>query len=180
VPGPWKPFPRQPEGYLALALPAPAAVQVYSPSYPIGSPVLGPWNRFRSGLSSGGTGSPSVPVSPPPPPPPPGVSVPFGPGRQSVPQVPRAPEETDRRLRPFVDKVSAIVNSLLRQGYLVQGPDGSWILSGGSIVLPRSPLPGDDSTVGAVVGGTFVNSLDQSVWVCVSNAPGAAVWKRVG
>jgi hypothetical protein len=170
VPGPWKPFPRQPELLRHLERP-PAPPDTRPPlGYPLGSPVPGPWNRFRA---LGAVGSPpAVPTVPPPPPVPA-----FGPGRAALPLVPRAPE-ADGRLRPFVDKVAGVFNGLIRAGHLL-GDGSGWRVLSGAVVLPRAPLPTDDATVGATVGQRFVNTLDQSVWVCVQNSPGAAVWKRL-
>lgn len=120
---------------------------------------------------------PNVPP-PPPPPPPPGAGT-FGPARNRVPLVPRAPEAEDQRVRPHIDKVAYIFNALLRLGYIRAVGDDFEIVGGG-VDLPRAPAATDDASVGAVVGQTFVNRLDNSVYVCVNNSVGSAVWVRVG
>lgn len=146
--------------------------------------VPGPWNGFGLGrsiglanLSANPPPPPPPPFVPPPPPPPPTTVI--GGSRQSVPLIPRAPRVDDNPTRVHTEKVSVLLNSLLRQGFIRQTGDGEYTMVSGAFVLPRAPVGTDDSSVGAVVGGFFINSLDNSVWINVNNSIGSAVWVKL-
>lgn len=156
--------------------PVPPEVQ---PPFPTNLTIVpGPWNRFGRGVPPAPLPPQPVPPVPGvPPPPPPGTN--FGPPRKSDTRVPRVPDVTDARLRPHIDKVAGVLNSLLMHGYITATPDGEYVIVGGGRSLPRAPAATDDVTLGAVVGQTFVNTLDNSVYVCVNNSRGSAVWVLV-
>lgn len=185
LPGPWQKYPFvtfvPPKlDWVTAAVTPPQQPQPVAPSMQTVTP--GPWNSFRSWhveAASSVAGNPPVPPPPGVPPPPPPGSVPLGPPRTGVPNVPRAPNTTDDRVRPHIDKVASILNSLLRAGYIVQTSAGSFQVVGGGFSQPRAPLATDDASVGVVVGATFVNTLDNSVYVCVNNAVGSAVWRKM-
>lgn len=149
------------------------------PAFPTrATPAPGPWNSFGGSRIF----PPLTPVPAPPPPgvppvPPPGTA--FGPPRQSETRVMRVPESLDDRIRPHFDKVAGIFNSLFRQGYIVQTSSGEFAIMGGGRSLPRAPAPDDDIRVGAVVGQVFVNTLDGTIYVCVDNSDGSAVWRQI-
>jgi hypothetical protein len=58
--------------------------------------------------------------------------------------------------------------------------------TGGHGFMPQSvfnktvnPAAGDDSSAGWVPGSVWVNVTGQTVWVCISNSVGVAVWKEI-
>lgn len=182
--GPWSPAPFVPvrQGYFdhQQAPPIqPSQVEVMPPN--IMSITPGPWNnfgRFRDRLATQGGNAPvPPPVGPPPPPPPPQSGV-FGPPRRLVVQVPTIARNVDDRLRPHVDIVADILNSLLRAGYIKKVGD-EYVLGGAGISFPRPPSVTDDVTVGAIVGGTYIDTLNNDLYVCFNNSVGSAVWRKV-
>lgn len=125
------------------------------------------------------SGVPQIPVPPPPPPPPytpPGPRPLAGLAGKSFVNLIRA---DDRRAERAAEKLADIVNSLMRSGQLVQLDAKEWQLNGSGIVEERDPLAVDDSTVGAFVGMTWVNSVTQTVFINTSSTPNAAVWKQI-
>lgn len=159
--------------------------QVEPGNFPANSIVPGPWNAFgklfrvsRVGLFNQSNPVPPPPPGSPPPPPPPGTGS-LGPARSQTPSIPRAPQAQDPRVRPHIDKVASLINSLMRRGYIRMGEDGEWEVIGGGFVLPRPPAATDDRTVGAIVGCTYYDSLNDELYVCKNNSIGSAVWKKV-
>lgn len=88
----------------------------------------------------------------------------------------RCPHE-DRRLARFTEKVSLLVNNLLGVGFLKSSADLGFVITGGGMQSTHSPGPNDDSSVGVVVGCTWINTTTQQVWICLDNTLGAAVWR---
>lgn len=190
IPGPWRHFKNTPPAFTELWLfPSGLAAvtvppDVYMPAVTAAIPLRGPWNHFRPSIGmanpSAGVGNPPVPpgVSPPPPPPPQtGV---LGPARSEVlPWIPRAPKAADERVRPHIDKVTVLLNSLIRGGFIRIVGQSEYAIVGGGFALPRAPAATDDVTVGAVVGGTFVDTTTNDVYVCVVNDVNSAVWRKV-
>lgn len=178
VMGPWQRLPFAPAKTTWLTVSPDGIPTVPPPPEPphhmhIVSAVKGPWNRF-------GLGGTYPTVSPPtvPPPPPATGTHPFGPARREVMAVPRVPRTTDDRLRQHIDKVADILTSLLRRGFIRLVGDGQF--DAGGMALPRAPAATDDSTVGAYVSMTFVDTTTNAVYVCVNNSVGSAVWVQVG
>jgi hypothetical protein len=118
-----------------------------------------------------------VSTSPPPPPPPPVGTI--GVGRRFVPQIPRAAQVTDDRVRPHIDSVVTLLNSLLRMGYIRQTDHGEFAISAGAFQLPRDPTVTDDETVGAQVGSLYINTATNSVWINTGNGRNAATWLKI-
>lgn len=133
-------------------------------------------HAFSNGVlptSSHFPASPPLPPSPPISPP-----VPVGPARSGIFTISRAPDADDWRVRSHIDKVTTLLNSLLRQGYIsVEG--GDFKINTGAFARARLPTVTDDRSVGAVVGSLFINTITDSVYICTSNTIGAAVWKFV-
>lgn len=110
-----------------------------------------------------------IPVTPPVPPP--VFSVTRNAGR-----IPRVPE-SQGRLKPFTEKVSTMLNSLVGGGYIRQGvPATNFSIMSGAIVANHAPSATDDDTVAISPGNIWINSLTGDVYINVSSATGAAVW----
>lgn len=97
--------------------------------------------------------------------------------------------EMPQRLRRFTEILAQQVNSLLRHNRLValkvvppggttpQVHEGEWEIQGaGSFQSARDPGPNDDATNFIPVGSLWVNTVTGVVWICRSNAVGAANW----
>lgn len=186
VPGPWNQYKMVPvrvefnaisEAGVTPFSPPAVPSQILPTQFSRTTPSPGPWNHFGAGRP---LPAKDYPAAPPPPgvPPvvPPGQE--FGPTRRQLPSVPRAPLTSDDRVRPHIDTVSQILNDLIRLGYL-RVTSGGYAVAGGGISLPRPPSVNDDSTVGAVVGMNYIDTLNQVAYVCMSNAVGAAVWRQI-
>lgn len=105
------------------------------------------------------------------PPPPPVFSV-----TQNAGRIPRVPE-SQGRLKPFTEKVSTMLNSLVGGGYIRQGvPATTFSVLGGAVVAARGPTVNDDETVAINPGNIWVNSLTGDVYINVSSVTGMAVW----
>ncbi len=133
------------------------------------SPVPGPWNSFLSIPPVHGrfpvTATPLPPVVRPP---------------GSDPRVERVPlvaKDRERRMARAFDKLSVIVNSLFEQGFLAQTGVGEFRVLGGALTGEGAPDADTDKTVGAVVGGVYIDTLTNNVYVCASAAEGVAVWR---
>ena len=186
VPGPWSRHKMVPVRTVVNAItefgttpysPPPVPSEIAPTGFSHATPVPGPWNGFGSSVFRP---APSSPPAPPPPnvPPTPGTSFATS-NRTKVLSVPRAPDASDFRVRSHIDAVAGIMNSLLRLGYIRSLGDGEFAINGGGISLPRPPAATDDASVGAVVGMTYYDSLNDRVYVCTNNSSGSAVWKLV-
>lgn len=115
-------------------------------------------------------------------------------GKPLVHQVVRPPAEvpgmTDKRdpaweaqLRRFTQKVGAVVNSLVAQGYIVElAPGGRWEIRARtpSLSSHRVPEVTDDETVSGVYrGAIWVETTTLTGYLCVDATEGAAVWKQI-
>jgi len=96
--------------------------------------------------------------------------------------VPRAPQAEDRRLSGFTEKVSALLNSLLRDGYVRQVGQAEFMTLGGAFEEARAPTEHDDQAQGAVAGCAWVDTSTspRTAYVCLDATPGAAAWAEVG
>lgn len=94
-----------------------------------------------------------------------------------LPFLPRVPDASDtRRAARQTEILSAAWNSLLRAGYI--RPDGlDYSIRSGAFEATRAPRQEDDESIRAQVGMAWVNTSTKEIWFCVSNSPGAAVWK---
>lgn len=187
VRGPWQRTPFRIEGrneYILASVAGivPTTPQVYPPPFPAGAPVLGPWNLFGRhvlGAAPGATTAPvPPPVGPPPPPPPPQTGA-IGGERSQVPRVPVDLNMPMGRLRSHTQKVAGLLNSLLRQGYIKLTDTDEYAVVGGGFALQRAPVASDDASKGAVVGGTFVDTLHNDVYICTNNSVGSAIWRKI-
>lgn len=184
--GPWQDSPFRPEGKnVHVTVPAPPDPQVLPIPFPSGAPVRGPWNLFGRGFVPGGFGPPGgtvapvpPPVGPPPPPPPPQAGV-IGGARVNVPKIPVDIDLPQGRMRAHTQKVAGLLNSLLRQGYIRLVGQDDYAIVGGAFALPRAPVASDDMTKGAVVGGTYVDTLNNDVYICTNNSVGSAIWRKI-
>lgn len=94
------------------------------------------------------------------------------------PFVTRVPDPKDvRRSARITEVLSGVHNSLVAQGQLVQTGSVSWSMRPAAIVMNRNPGLSDDVSQGYSVGNIWVNSATQGLYICVSNAFNAAVWK---
>lgn len=180
VRGPWslRPFlPVRPTDVVFhLLAPVPPVPQVTAPFTCALMPPWGPWNRFGRStpvpLYPSAFGSGSAPD--------PGQTGSVSYAGATAALIPRAPRETDDRLRPHIDKVSVLLNALIRAGYIRSVGRDQFAVNGGAYVLSRVPTATDDESVGVNVGNLFVDDTTSSVYVCVDNSRGSAVWQLVG
>lgn len=134
------------------------------------------WNELRppSVDPIGPIYSPQVPV---PPPPPSVLSLDrIGSFINRVPE----PDKDPARLRLFVDKTVAVLNSLLGQGFIVRtGNRNQFSIIGGSYEMDRPPAATDDLTYGVRVGQIWTDTTAGTAYICVDVSVGAAVWKQI-
>jgi hypothetical protein len=111
------------------------------------------------------------------PPDPPAV----GPPGATPPLIERVPDLPERERR-HVERVADLLNSLLRQGLVAQvrRDDGyEYTIHTGRYAEARNPSFDDGAAVGAKPGSVWCNTADNTVWVCVDETQGAAIWLRV-
>ncbi len=96
--------------------------------------------------------------------------------KHAKPFLERVPDVPDR-LRRFTEKLSIIINSLLGQDYLIQTGPASFQIVGGALVRDRPPGTTDDGTTGIQPGMPWIDRTAGTIYFCVSNAAGGAVWK---
>lgn len=134
------------------------------------------WNELRppSVDPIGPIYSPQVPV---PPPPPSVLSLDrIGSFINRVPE----PDKDPSRLRLFVDKTVAVLNSLLGQGFIARtGERNQFSIIGGSYEMDRPPAATDDLTYGVRVGQIWTDTTAGTAYICVDVSVGAAVWKQI-
>jgi hypothetical protein len=94
-------------------------------------------------------------------------------GKAFIPQDSRADPST----RGAIDRMREPLNSLIGQGRLVKlsNQTETWTVGGGLLAV-RAPAAADDLSIGALPGMTWINTALNRVYICVSNASGAAVW----
>ena len=160
------------EGAFLPQVPAPPDIarQVYAPEIFTG-PVRGPWAQRMPALVS-------MPVAPVPPAPPPAAPDQTGVARPFLVRDPRR-ENEEQRLRRFTEQLSAIVNSLVGQGSLVQTGPASWRIAGGVVEGDGAPTANHDETLGYTRGLIYIDANTQDVYICKSNAEAAAVWTLI-
>lgn len=174
---PWLPFiPPIPSGNVLINPPPPptppTGQTAYQPVYfAPGLPLPGvPWTGLFGALP---------PQNPPPGPKPPPPPVPSA--AIQTPLLARVPDlETvhgQNRLRRHTEILSDLVNSLQTQGLLRQTGPASFTIQGQALTGAGPPTANTDSTMGAIVGSVYVDTTAQRVWICVSNAVGAALWR---
>lgn len=100
--------------------------------------------------------------------------------RPFLPRVPNLDTQHGmERLRRFTEILSALMNSLFGQGYIVQTGIEQYALVSGGFALARSPGAADDVRQSVQPGMVWVNTLTNQVYVNASNAVGAAVWIQI-
>jgi hypothetical protein len=96
-----------------------------------------------------------------------------------VPLLPRVPDSEDRnRAARHTEILSNVWNSLLVRGYIRKDGLEAKIV-GGAYEMPRPPRQEDDASIRAQVGNTWVDTVGLEAYICISNAFGAAVWKKI-
>lgn len=134
----------------------------------------------RAPANPGNTGGTFVPPSQEPNPPP---TPPLG-DRRKYPFLEPTSKPlhvpVEEVLRRITQKLSALTNSLFEGGYIVQTGNNKWVILPAVGRQARNPGATDDITAGYYPGTTWINTAAETVWVNVSNAAGAAVWKQVG
>jgi len=119
---------------------------------------------------------PMGPQGPTPPP----VALPLSTaGRANKPLIERDPDAPTPRSRRITEKLSEIVNSLAGQGMLFQTGPNTWAVRPRSFEDVRTPSANDDERIGAFPGALWVDLTTQDVYVCITNAESAAVWKKL-
>lgn len=95
--------------------------------------------------------------------------------------VPRVPLNADKSLLArHTEIVSAIFNALSLRGQLVQLGPRDYRIFGAATEMPRVPTTADDSTRGAFVGLTWINTVTDLAYLCVDATAGAAIWQVLG
>lgn len=87
----------------------------------------------------------------------------------------------DRRLAMFGEKVSDLLNSLLRNGYLVRSGSSpvSYLPLCGALTADRPPTAADDFAAGAVQGCLWIDEHAPQAYICLDSTIGLAVWQSV-
>lgn len=200
---PWRRILNQNPGPHALFVPTPPEeMQVFPPAIYFGPPFASPWRKPLNQIPL--PPIPNFPVAEPDrqvsmPPVLVGPPLPGAPWRKirlpwlnqnhalfvqpaaGFPFVERVPDVRTQvgqdRLRRMTEKLSIIINSLLRQGYLHQvGGSDTYAVIGGAFSATRAPNAMDDSTIGVVVGAPWVNTATGQIYFCTSNLTGLATW----
>lgn len=88
------------------------------------------------------------------------------------------------RLELFTERVQAMLNPLVYQGYFrpvsAPGMPLAFQVLNGAIASTRSPGQSDDSlNAGAVQGCLWYNSTTQTFYICQQATPGHAIWKQL-
>ena len=97
-------------------------------------------------------------------------------GTALAPFIRRDPDASPR-VRGFSEKVSDMLNSLMGQGYIKQtGPKKYVLADAGNFVTTRAPGLFDDSSIGAVPGSRWIDTVAAKFYICISSAVGGAVW----
>lgn len=127
-----------------------------------GPPIPGaPWSAVHPG-STGGKGTlPPLKLIP---------KKPF------VARVPSRQSDQRRGAR-FTEAISNMINSLAGSGMIAQTGPATFVVRTGSWLETRAPTVSDDVTTGVSVGNPWVNTATNQLYICVSNAQGAAVWR---
>jgi hypothetical protein len=158
-----------PEPFLVTPPPPEARVQVYAPEITFGPAVPGaPWLFPRSFSQEpfGVVGPPAdLPTTHRP-----------AAGRGS-PLLARVVMH-DQRHQRFTEQLSEVVNSLAATGQLIREGAARWRVVPG-VVSGGAPSGGNDVTEGFHPGALWVDEGAGAVYVCVANADGAAVWRRL-
>lgn len=96
-----------------------------------------------------------------------------------LPFLPRVPDASDtRRAARQTEILSAAWNSLLRAGYI--RPDGlDYSIRSGAFEATRAPRQEDDESIRAQAGMAWIDTAAQDAYICISNTPGSAVWKKI-
>ncbi len=95
---------------------------------------------------------------------------------KQMPFVDRAPQG-ERRLDRFTEQVSVLLNSLIGQGYLQQKQANVYMTLAGALVGQGPPTANTDTTIGAVVGCTYIDLNTLTPYICVRNLLGQALWR---
>lgn len=153
--------------------PAPSNQQATVPEFLLGPPIPGsPWFAMAIMFSQEGT-------SPAPPPTPRPADSGGGRGKQK-PFINRVPKENhERRLARLSETLEGMINSLVSQGILILTGNAEFALRPGCFVEARDPTVTDDKRAGVVQGSHWLNSMTQSVYICVDNTADAASWKLI-
>jgi hypothetical protein len=135
--------------------------------------------------------SASIAVHVRPYPPPIIIPIPVQPGTEplghSKPFLNRVPlnkgeltPEQARNLTRHTDIITSIINALFGRNELKQVAPADFTLTGlGSYVFNGAPGIANDAAHGYAVGSFWVDTATNQLYVCVSNANGAAIWKLV-
>ena len=142
----------------------PVDVVLYAPPVTRGPPIAGaPWTvGFRVEMP---TANPATGVE--------GVGRPAG-----KPYLERVISPDNRASRAS-EKLSAIINSLMMQGYIVQVDvtKSSYAIRGGALVKTRAPTASDDlSAPGVFVGVPWLDTTANKIYFCLRADLGNAAW----
>lgn len=95
---------------------------------------------------------------------------------RGAPLIDRIPEEIDNRLRRVIDQIRNILNSVIRDGYLVNKGPGDWTMAAGPYNATRNPNADDDFSDGYIPGTIWINTDTNGIFICVDSTVGAAIW----
>ncbi len=102
----------------------------------------------------------------------------IGPPGLTPPLIDRDPD-APIRTRRHLDRVADILNSLLRQGVIVQTAAKEFVIFRGQFAEARDPGLDDGTSVGAFVGATWTNTVTGDYFRCTDATQGVAVWVEV-
>jgi hypothetical protein len=106
--------------------------------------------------------------------------LPANPHRGRVKSMVNRDPQVDPRTGKALDKIHEIINGLMGRGELVQVHDKGWRINAFPVIVSiAAPTVDDDEIAKRAVGQLWIVPGGPSVYICVDNSEGAAVWVQL-